>query len=491
MKTTFFFTSVIATGFTLQTAVGQQQQRPNILIIQCDQLTQRVIGAYGNTQSKVTPTIDLIAKQGIRFTNSYIGCPLCQPSRAALWTGLMPHQANVRSNGLKYFDPLVPDTVVTLGQLFSEAGYETIHFGKTHDRGALRGFKQIESKPEIFYNPLFPLNGDSFIDRGTCNDAVKFLENPPEKPFICVVDFTNPHNICGYVGENAGAHEDKPLPFDLPELPDNFEVKNWESLPLPIQYICCSHRRMMQASHWNKTNYRHYLAAYNYYCKLVDDDITKVWTALKSTSANENTIIILLSDHGDGMTSHRMVTKQVSFYDEMTKVPFIVSGKGIKHQEDAIKNILISPTIDLLPTLCELSGIASPAYKQGISLAPILKGEKMKKTHEYVASEWHTEWGFTIEPGRMIRTLKFKYTNYIEGNGEELYDMINDPGEMENLAGNGKYRQVLNKHRDLLENYIKSTNDDYHSLEIKVDPRWRSHKLGYPNHEGISAPDSE
>lgn len=491
MKSKILFLTVIAAGAACQPAICQQENRPNILIIQCDQLTQRVIGAYGNRKSEITPTIDLIAEKGVRFSNAYIGCPLCAPSRAALWTGMMPHQTNVRSNGLKHINSAIPESVITLGQLFTEAGYETVHFGKTHDMGALRGFKHIDSKPEIFDNPFFPLNNNSFDDMGTCRDAVKFLETPPKKPFICVIDFVNPHNICGFVGVNAGAHEDKPLPFDLPELPYNFEVKNWITLPKPIQYICCSHRRMMQASQWTETNYRHYLAAYNYYCKLVDDEIARVMKALKSTPAGENTIIVLLSDHGDGMTSHRMVTKQVSFYDEMTNVPFIISGFGIKHQAAAVNDILTSPTIDLIPTLCEFAKIAPPAGRQGISLVPLLKGEKMRKTHDYVASEWHTEWGFTIEPGRMIRSARFKYTKYIEENGEELYDMIKDPGEMENLACNLEYLKILNEHRKLLGNYIKETNDDFYSLEIKVDPRWRSHKLGYPNHEGICAPDVE
>ena len=82
---------------------------------------------------------------------------------------------------------------------------------------------------------------------------------------------------------------------------------------MPIQYICCSHRRMMQAAHWNEDNYRHYVAAFQHYTRIVARQIESVLEALYSTPAGKNTIVIVLADHGDGMGSHRMVTKQVSF----------------------------------------------------------------------------------------------------------------------------------------------------------------------------------
>ena len=100
--------------------------------------------------------------------------------------------------------------------------------------------------------------------------------------------------------------------------------------------------------------------------------------------------------HGDGMASHRMVTKHISFYDEMTNVPFIFAGPGIKQQKKPVDQLLTQPTLDLLPTLCDLAGISVPVEKQGISLAPTLKGEKQKKTHPYVVSEWHSEYELSL-----------------------------------------------------------------------------------------------
>ncbi|MEG2514852.1 MAG: DUF4976 domain-containing protein, partial [Bacteroidaceae bacterium] len=207
--------------------------------------------------------------------------------------------------------------------------------------------------------------------------------------------------------------------------------------------------------------------------------------------AGKNTIVIFMADHGDGMSSHRMVTKQISFYDEVTNVPFIFSGPGIKKQTKLIDNLLVSPTLDLLPTLCDIAGIAVPTSKPGISLLPTLKGKQQTKFHPYIVSEWHSEYETTITPGRMIRSPRYKYIHYLEGDGEELYDLKNDPQETNNLAHSLKSKKIIKKHRALLNDYLVSTNDDYRSLKVKVDKQWREHTPGYPNHHGACARDGE
>jgi Arylsulfatase A and related enzymes len=473
-------------GMAVCSLGGIAQQSPNFLIIQCDHLTQRVVGAYGETQG-VTPAIDRVAQQGVVFANAYVGCPLSQPSRAALWTGLMPHQTNVRSNTDARVNKPVPENIPTLGSLFVAGGYEAVHFGKTHDMGALRGFTHKEPVPQPFEDPEFPVNRDSFLDVGTCSDVVDYLTDPPAKPFICIADFQNPHNICGYIGANEGVHTDRPISGELPPLPANFEPEDWSNLPVPIQYICCNHRRMAQASPWNETNYRHYIAAFHHYTRMVDKQIDQVLNALYSTPAGRNTIVVILADHGDGMASHRMVTKQVSFYEEIINVPFIFAGPGIRNMKKPTDKFLTQPTLDLLPTLCELAGIEVPSDKPGISLAPFLQGKKQKKTRPYAVSEWHTEYEEIITPGRMIRSPRYKYTHYLEGNGEELYDLEKDRGERINLAHDPAYARVLQQHRALLDDYIIRTNDDYRSLKVEADSCWREHTPGYPNHKGSNS----
>ncbi|HUU27676.1 MAG TPA: sulfatase-like hydrolase/transferase [archaeon] len=483
----------ISLAVAAKIAAGQEiplpKERPNILIIISDQLAQRAVGAYGDQWAE-TPNIDSLAARGVRFSRSYTNCPLCQPSRASFWTGRPPHETGVDSNGMNYPVPIIPESMPTLGSIFKAGGYETIHFGKQHDAGSLRGFKLIEPREvEIEASAAWPVNSDSKQDPYAAEKCAEYLKQPHEKPFVAVASLNNPHNICGWVGENAGVHQDIPIPLKLPPLPDNFEIHDLGTRPLPIQYLCCSHRRLEQASHWSETNYRHYLAAYYHYLGLVDTQIGVILDALYSTPEGRNTLVVFFADHGDGMASHRMVTKQVSFYEETTRIPLIFAGPGVKNHNKIIQEPLVS-LLDLVPTLCDYAGLAVPDDLHGKSMLPWLKGERSENGHQYVFSEWQTEWGYTVSPGRMIRSGKFKYTRYLEGNGEELYDLEKDPGEKRSLIHDQSYAEELKKHRLLLEEHLKKTADPFLSLTVKADKRWRSHPLGYPNHQGLSAPEA-
>ena len=125
-----------------------------------------------------------------------------------------------------------------------------------------------------------------------------------------------------------------------------------------------------------------------------------------------------------------------------------------------------------------------------MDLSSELRGGSLLQ-RDYVASEWHTEWGFTISPGRMLRNERYKYTHYIEGNGEELFDLFKDPLETKNLIHSPSYESILKEMRALYHRHLKETNDPFESMEWKADSRWRSHPIGYQNHRGIAAPQAE
>ena len=466
--------------------------KPNILILMTDHLSPNVIGAYGDTRG-ATPHIDRIAAQGVTFGRAYTTYPLCQPARASFWTGRLPHETRVLSNGRQHVNGPLPEGLVTLGDVFSRGGYQAIHFGKQHDFGTLRGFELValEQRPSPTPpHPAWPENRNTTTDNATVQQVEGWLAGrQDERPFIAVADLVNPHNICAWVGENSsmdGPVTNVPIPGELPPLPDNFEVTDLSRRPLPVQYICCSHNRLAMGAKWTNENYRHYIAAYTRYSTLVDQAIGKIVEALHATPAGENTLLLVMADHGDGQGCHRMVTKQVSFYDETNRVPFIFAGPGVARR-DGVENRPLISLLDLAPTLCDYAGLAQPQGLRGKSLWPILQGQDVPH-HAYVAGEWHTEWGFTISPGRMIRTDRYKYTRYPEGAGEELYDMVEDPGETRTLIDDPVYRDVLDEHRRLLDRHLAETADDFELLDVAVDPRWRSHDVGYPNHQGPSAP---
>ena len=456
----------------------------NFLVIQVDQLTDRALKAYGG--EIVHKNIDKMFEDGIRFEDCTCQFPLCQPSRASLWSGLYPHETKVLSNGMNYPVDDISESVQTLGSLFTEAGYKCVHFGKKHDAGALRGFEcESFDKIEVENNSPYIYNQDTFHDEFTSRKANAFLSSYDWKqPLLMVVDFVNPHNICAYVGDNKDKHFDGD-PSNLPVLPENFEFDDIENRSVAIQYICCSHNRQAQASKWNENDYRAYLAAYHYYLDLVDKQIGELIEILKNTRGYEDTAIIFLSDHGDGMAARGSVTKQVAMYHETVNVPLLFYGKPFEESKGKTIHGL-AENLDLVPTLLDFANIEKPDTMGGKSLKQAIDNGSIDR--EYAVSEWHTEWGFTISPGRMIRTRNFRYTHFIEDGKEELYDLVNDPFEKKNVADLLEYKDQLEYHRNLLQNHLKNTNDNYFSLEAKVDKRWRSHAPGYHNHEGIAAP---
>ncbi len=465
----------------------------NILLLVCDQLSATALKAWGNTYGQ-TPNIDRVINSGVRFETAYSNCPLCQPSRASFWTGQYPHRTGVLSNGRLHPVPQVPDSVATVGSVFSAAGYKTVHFGKCHDAGSLRGFEKFPvQKQEIKdEKPAWPLHYDSTQDRNTRTQALDFLRKyRGPTPYLAVVDLNNPHDICNWVGAFKGNTERIHPDVDLPPLPANLYRPDgaFEKLPLPVQYICCAHNRQAQIAEWDEARIRHYLCAYHHYIHRVDADIGLILDELGKRPDAGDTLVVFMADHGDSMGARWMATKHTSFYDETTRVPLVFSGPGIQGANRSVHGLV--SLLDLFPTLCDYAGIGVPPSLDGCSLLPWLAGRAETSPHPYVVSQWHTEWGFTVEPGRMVRTPGFKYAHYREGDGEELYDLARDPGEVGTLVGQPAYEGILQAHRDMLKAYTDRTGDPYFSLEWKADARWRSHSPGYRNHRGIAAPQEE
>ena len=475
----------------------------NIVVIVSDHLSTRAVGAYGESDWADTPNIDRLAERGVVFENMYTSYPLCGPSRAAFWTGRFPHDTGVLSNGLRVQDPdilpnaSVPEDMPTIGETFKQAGYNTIHFGKCHDSGGLRGFdivpdgiRESESVPAGY-----PENNDTWRDHWAMDRFGEWAEGGFPEPFCAVVDLQNPHNICGWIGEHNsldGPVEHAISPKNLPELPANNKVVNWESLPLPVRYICCSHNRGAQSSHYTDEDWRYYIDAFRHYAKMADEHVGTILRLLEAGGVLDDTLVILMADHGDGMGSHQMATKQVSFYEETARVPFIAAGPGVR--SGGQKVAALTSLLDLFPGLCDYAGIQVPDGLPGVSFAPLLQGAVIQR--EFVVAEWYTEWGCTVSPGRMIRSARFKYTSYLEGSvgagdptgGEELYDLDLDRGEMVNLATDTAYCEVLLQHRDMLKRHIRDQADPFYTQKVVVDKRWRSHPPGYQHHSGPTAP---
>lgn len=448
-------------------------KQPNILLLTADQLSQRAVGFYG-APLRHTRNLDALANHGVAFANAYTPCPLGMPARAAMWTGQLPHRTGILVNGKSQ---RIPADMPTLGDTFSQAGYRCVHIGKTHDCGSLRGFEVLTTTGiPVEETPPWTNDGDTQEDRATTAQAIAFLDQPDDRPFVLAVEWNNPHDVCLWVGDHQGTHADTPVPGVLPPLPDNFEDADRLTRPLAVRHNCCGNLRVAQTLAWTPENFRHYLAAYYHYVDMLDAELGRVLDALKRRPDAANTIVVFTADHGDGMASHRMVATGAHFYEETTRVPFILAGAGITTQRSPTRGPLVS-LIDLYPTLCACANLPIPEGLAGRSLLPWLRGRGPRDERTHVVSHWagHAP---AVSPARMLRTHRHKYTHFREDGVEELYDLAADPGERLNLAPDPAAAETLEEHRALLRAHCTAVADGFYEEPIAIAPGGHAHAEG-------------
>ncbi len=189
---------------------------------------------------------------------------------------------------------------------------------------------------------------------------------------------------------------------------------------------------------WDERRWRLHRWAYHRLTERVDAQIGRVLDALRANGHWENTLVVLTSDHGDMDASHRMEHKTV-FYEEAAHVPLTLSWPGVI-APGSVDASLVSNGLDLLPTLCDFAGVDAPTDIAGHSLRPLAEGHR--------PDGWRTSLPVESEMGRMIVTDRYKYMRYDEGeNAEQLIDLVADPHEMRNAAGDAGNQAILEELR--------------------------------------------
>ena len=446
--------------FVLSAPVIGAAAPPNVLFIITDQQTVSAMSCAGNTHLK-TPALDSLAARGARFEKSYCTYPVCSPSRASLVTSRMPHELGIYSNNK---DPGIPSSVVTLGEIFRAAGYQTAWAGKWHVPAPYPGFMSgpRATIPGFDVLPLEgpPHRGNTNTAPGLGSDpavtaaAIKFLQQPHPQPFLLTLSILNPHDICEYPREPQ--HFPQPAAgVVLPPLPLNFSATTGE--PSVLQAI--RDRQLKpgsEISDWGEKEWRTYGWVYNRLTETADGLIGQVLAALEQSGQAGNTIILFTSDHGEMNGAHKLRTKMY-LYDEAVAVPMIVClpGKTARPLVDATH--LVSG-LDILPTLCDYAGVKVPANAafEGLSLRPLIE-QKPAAWRDHLVVEMGEN-----NDARMVRTARYKYIAYATGeNPEQLFDLQTDLGETKNLAAQGSARPVLEEHRRLLKDWIGRTKDAF------------------------------
>jgi arylsulfatase len=425
--------------------------RPNFLFIFDDQHRHDYLGASGATWVN-TPNLDRIAENGVRFTQAATNCPLCAPARMSLATGLQPVRAGVLANDFGR----APHGLQTLYQRLRDHGYWVassgkLHLGPTgaagpngdppgayrlgfthpcecegkmsagyragpsgpythhlHEKGLLEAFhtdyqKRIEAG-WAWANWDSVLPAEDFQDAFVGRVATEWIRDVPEThPWMMFVNFVGPHSPF----DPPTAYADKYRQADMPEVvPSVFDGKpNW----VRQRDHALSSEAVLEAQ-------RQYCAA----IEAIDDQVGEMLDVLEQRGMADNTYVIFTSDHGEMLGDFGMYAKFVA-YEGSLRVPLCVSGPGIVPGQ--VSDALIE-LIDVNPTICGLAGLDEQAHIDAESFSPVLKGE---------ATEHRTETASVIENFRCIRTRKYKLIhNY--NDVFELYDLVNDPQELDNVA---------------------------------------------------------
>jgi len=445
-------------------SAAETQKRPNVLIITTDQQRVDAVSAAGNKWVK-TPNMDSLVANGVYFTNSYCPYPLCSPSRAALHASRMPHEIGVDHNSMK-IDSEIPIS----GQVFRNTGYDTGYAGKWHcpavyPTEGIPGYEALNTTTR--QGKLAQL-----VDEETMNKAIKFIERKRDKPFLAVVSFINPHDICLPAGETSPILDQvwdryqPPAGAEVPPLPSNFA----DTQDAPEGFT-----RKARHENWDENHWRKYIYAYYRMVEDVDRQVGQVLQALRRTGQEENTIIVFTSDHGEGLASHRWTGKMM-YYEEEVAVPLIVSFKGVTPAGRIDREHLVS-ALDVLPTICDYASVKGPAVMRGQSLRPIIE-KPMQSGHEYVVSEMANG----PERSFMVRTKRYKYMAFPGNAGQKLqilFDMQADPGEMKNLSGQAAFASEIEHHQKLLAEWNKLTEEE--KYPIKPNPKSQKNKTQRKN----------
>jgi iduronate 2-sulfatase len=432
-------------GFVLFTTSLLAAAKPNVILIMMDDLRPE-LGCYG-AAGLITPNIDRLAKQSVLFKNAYVQYPVCNPSRASLLSGLRPDETGIVTNELP-FRKAMP-TIQSLPELFRNNGYFTAGIGKIFHLGEDK--KDSKGKPlkfidthswEYFYDGMnhatklgntgegrnltrgrlgwcqwLAANGgdEDQADGLNAKAAVEILDKQHDKPFFIGIGIHKPHDpfiapkkyFDMYpIGDTKLAE----LPADRSE-PSRYAIPNREDF-----------------ADFTDKERREFKRAYQACTTFADAQLGKVFATMDRLKLWENTIVVLIGDHGYHLGEHEWWNK-VTVFELGARAPMLVwipGAKGLGKPTEALVEF-----VDFFPTLIDYAGLQAPHKLSGTSFRSIMDNPELPGKE---AAYTQVNRGKAV--GRSVRTKRWRYTEWGPNgkDGIELYDHQTDSGEYHNLA---------------------------------------------------------
>lgn len=454
---------------------------PNILWVCTDQQRYDTIGALGNPYVS-TPNIDSLVADGVAFTHTYCQSPICTPSRASFLTGMYPNATHANRNGNDFF----PDAYPLVTRTLADIGYDCGLIGKLHLASA---YRRIEPRTDDGYRywqySHAPRDdwehGHDYADwvrskgyiLGELNrnpegvpaelhqttwcaeKTIEFIRQERDCPWLASVNIYDPHPPFN----PPQTHRERFNPAEMPDplfrnsdlaqqtrlqavdfqskvrTPDELDIRN-PVLPGPARVtadrqIAQTPRR--ETKPVGARDAKTLKAAYYAMIQLIDEQLGRILETLDETGQRENTVIIFTSDHGETLGDHGLIQKGCRFYEGLIRVPLIFVWQN--QFASGLKSDALVELVDKTPTLLELAGLTPPEGMHGRSLLSILRGEADPNHHrDFVRCEYYDAVnGRDHSYATMYRDKRYKLAVYHGHEEGELYDLIEDPDEFDNL----------------------------------------------------------
>ena len=425
-------------------------KRPNLLLIMADQLAPQVLRAYGHSKA-LTPHLDRLAEEGVVFENAYCNFPLCAPARFSMLSGQLPSRIGAFDNAVEF-----PASVPTFHHYLRLGGYRTCLAGKMHFVGPdqLHGYEERVTTDvypaDYLWTPDWRLDDETWLEwyhdmsrvldagphRRSVNvayddetefEAVRWLhehaDGADDRPFALTVSFISPHDPYLAPPYWWGLYRD--IDIDAPRVGD---IPLAERDPHSRRHWFLTGRHRAEVGESDVLRMRR---AYYAVTSYVDAKVGRLMETLREIGAAEDTLVVFTSDHGDSLGERGLFFK-MSFFEWSVRVPLIVHAPFAFAPRRVRANV---SHLDLFPTLLEVAGdgvspdLAAPI--DGRSLAPLASGGGQDRS-DVVCAEYTAEG--VRAPLLMVRRGPYKLIAS-PADPPLLFDLVNDPDELENLAG--------------------------------------------------------
>jgi len=426
--------------------------RPNVLFIAVDDLNDWT-GCLGGHPQALTPNLDALAARGVLFNNAHCAAPACNPSRAALMTGIRPTTSGVYTNPQPWrMSPALADAV-TLPQHFRASGYRAIGSGKIYHGAFADPDSWNEYWPSLTQqspsDPMpenRPLNGhprpshfdwgpipnptEEMGDSQVADWVISQLGQEHDQPLFLACGFFRPH-LPWYAPEDFF----EPFPLDEIVLPDVNE-NDLDDIPQAGRNMAKptgDHKFVTDSGEWKKA-VQGYLASIYF----MDSQLGRVMTALDAREDSEEWVIVLWSDHGWHL-GEKLHWRKFALWEEATHNVMLWVAPG----ESASGGVCSEPAslMDVYPTLIDLCDLPGNTAIEGSSLLPQIQDPETPR--DFPAMTTHGRGNHSL------RTTRWRYIRYANGS-EELYDRDADPMEWTNLAGDSEYADILREMAEFL-----------------------------------------